>query len=571
MHDVNWFRQFCKGWRRENISRICLLGSLFIFAFAACILSITATGFMFKMVLAKWQIVLSLLVTFLIQYHFTKSYFPKQRFKVFMAITAVFLAMLVISILIVNNFYDLSWDGQTYHQEAIIQLHNGWNPFFQTLPKDVPYSIWTEHYPKAGEILAASLYIVTGNIESGKAFNLLFIVASFLIALSLLLSLKKIHIVIAILSSLIIAMNPISVCQLMTFYIDGLLGSVIASFIAVTVLIYLQSNRVLLGMYFALLLIFINLKPTAFIYAIIFILALMLLLYFYKKRKTLKKVFIVTTIGFLFGTILIGFNPFITNTVDHKHPFYPILGPEKIDIGIASLTPGYFLKMDRFRKLFYSNFAHSENNWGPNAKLKLKIPFSDSNENHWFAAADVRTGGFGPLFSGIVTLFWILTVGSLICLIRNQGMKELKLVFYIMVVIFISVIVNPETWWARYIPQLWYIPICIIPLLTYQRHPALRVGNYLLIGVFLFNINIIASVNFQANLKDTRALNNQLKKIAAQHRVVDACFGDFYSNRIRFEKMGIQYREFKDEKELESKGKTKIVIWPNVKVGVPLE
>lgn len=168
-------------------------------------------------------------------------------------------------------------------------------------------------------------------------------------------------------------------------------------------------------------------------------------------------------------------------------------------------------------------------------------------------------------------LFLILTVGCLICLIRNQEKNGLKLVFYIMLVIFISVIVNPETWWARYIPQLWFIPVCLIPLLTYQSYPALRVGKYLLIGVFLFNIYIIASVNFQANLRDTRALNNQLKKIAAQHRLVDVCFGDFYSNRVRFEKMGIQYREFKNEKELESKGKTKIIIWPSVKVRMSLE
>lgn len=80
--------------------------------------------------------------------------------------------------------FDLSWDGQTYHQTAILQLHDGWNPYYATLSNTVQHSIWANHYPKASWIMAATILNFTNSIEASKCINLYFIVVSFLVSLT---------------------------------------------------------------------------------------------------------------------------------------------------------------------------------------------------------------------------------------------------------------------------------------------------------------------------------------------------------------------------------------------------
>lgn len=61
-----------------------------------------------------------------------------------------------------------------YHQIAISELANGWNPFYETLPYSSQESIyfdrlivlnlWVNHYAKGLEIFSAILYGVGGSI-----------------------------------------------------------------------------------------------------------------------------------------------------------------------------------------------------------------------------------------------------------------------------------------------------------------------------------------------------------------------------------------------------------------------
>ena len=565
MNNIKRLINFFRNLNRENISKLFLLLSASIFVFTACILLIVSIGFAIKVPMASWQIIVSLLITLLIQYIFTSYYFKENRLKKFINISLFFLLILSICILIGSSFYDLSWDGQTYHQEAIIQLYNGWNPFYSETPNNL-YSIWLEHYPKTLEILAASLYKLTGSIEAGKAFNILFIIATFLISLSFFMNFKKINIIVAIVTSLIIAMNPVSIYQSLTYYVDGILASLIASFLIIIILIYIHSDRILLGLLFAILLVLINIKFTALIYSIVFTIGFLILLIIKKYSSIIKKFSIISVLSFsfLFSILFIGFNPYVTNSIKHKNPFYPI---NKIDI-ITGNTPVYFLKMNRFESLIYSILAQTDNNL-PGDKLKLKIPFTFMNENYWFNCADVRTGGFGPLFSGIILIFLILLLSSIILIIINHEFEILKLFFFIILTILVSVFTIPPTWWARYIPQLWLLPICIIPVIIHLNNRVLKIGSYLLIGVFLVNIYIIASINLKANLHNTQTLKYQLKKIAALDKVVDVYFGDFYSNRIRFEKLGIRFHEFETEKELKYKDKIESIFCSSAKISIP--
>ena len=93
-------------------------------------------------------------------------------------------AMFLICVFICRWFYDISFDGQWYHQDAIILMSEGWNPFHdapllieQTSGACAPY---LNHYPKGSWIISAYLYHFLNNIQMAKAYNLLFIISAFL-------------------------------------------------------------------------------------------------------------------------------------------------------------------------------------------------------------------------------------------------------------------------------------------------------------------------------------------------------------------------------------------------------
>jgi hypothetical protein len=66
---------------------------------------------------------------------------------------------------------------------------------------------------------------------------------------------------------------------------------------------------------------------------------------------------------------------------------------------------------------------------------------------------DVRIGGFGPLFGGIV----LLMLAALIIGGRGPTWEGGVLIF----LLFICTVINPEMWWARYVPGLWLVPVLI--------------------------------------------------------------------------------------------------------------
>lgn len=116
--------------------------------------------------------------------------------------------------------YDYSWDGIAYHQVTVYALADGWNPVW-----DASYtnwlSLWSKHYACGLELISSCIYGMTGNLESGKAVNLLFGLASFLICLDVVRRVRPgFSKSFAFLLTLIAVSNPVWICQTFTFYID---------------------------------------------------------------------------------------------------------------------------------------------------------------------------------------------------------------------------------------------------------------------------------------------------------------------------------------------------------------
>jgi hypothetical protein len=129
------------------------------------------------------------------------------------------------SLLLALAGHDFSVDGQTYHQQAILAILDGWNPY-----RDPHYtgthSLWLSHYGKAPWILSASLATTFGDIEAGKAASKLFVAASFCLAHTSLqtFGLRRAA---SMFCALLVAANPVVVYQFQTYYFDGLLCATI--------------------------------------------------------------------------------------------------------------------------------------------------------------------------------------------------------------------------------------------------------------------------------------------------------------------------------------------------------
>ena len=102
-----------------------------------------------------------------------------------------------------------------------------------------------------------------------------------------------------------------------------------------------------------------------------------------------------------------------------KSPFYPVCGKNKI-IVINSL-PVSFENMSNIERFLRSTFSESvqsvdkTNIQEYNNQVHLKIPFTINKKSfgkipnsYSFCFADIRIGGFGYLWSGILLLIYLL-------------------------------------------------------------------------------------------------------------------------------------------------------------------
>lgn len=379
------------------------------------------------------------------------------------------------SLLAAWALYDYSWDGRAYHQIGIYYLANDWNPVWQKmadLKELAPYlshEIWVEHYMKFSEIVAACIYSVfSHNIELGKAVNFIAFFGAFFYGISVIAKfLRPLH---AIIASFLLSFSPTLVAQIASYYVDGLLATaLLVVFLAIVDREYyrtqlarnpqdtllrksLRQRSCILAL---ALLASASIKLTGLAYAGFIGLAYLgYVLWFYGVRES-KGVLLT---GLVAGGLIIvcNANPLLTNLAQGKHPGYPLLGKEKIDI-IIGQQPEAFNDFNSAKKLFYSLFSRTQN-CIKDCTPVLKVPFSFDKDER--LQIDTRVAGFGVLFSGMIVLSVLFV---LLCRAHLRNKQILALLGLVLA----SVLINPEAWWARYAPQLYFLPIIILALSYY--------------------------------------------------------------------------------------------------------
>jgi hypothetical protein len=428
---------------------------------------------------------------------------------------------------------DTSYDGLAYHQSAVLALQNGWKPIFGSL---LGASLWENHYPKASWIVGAALSSSFQSVEAMKAQNVTFMLAAFCLAFAAIRAcFPGLQRGIAILFAFVVAANPVSLYQAMTAYNDGLMASQITCAVALAVIAARTRDKTSVSALVLLLPYIINLKFTSAVYVAVLWTSMLAILVGWRMKDAAKFMIAPTAAACLSGIFLFGVDPYVTNFLAHGHPFYPVQGAGKVDI-MANNLPSAFIGKSYIYKLLAGLFGVPD--WAGKDQLAIStVP------RLWYFKAfrgyDVRVGGFGPILCAVTVM---LATGLMTC--GRFTVRQWKLLAIALAIV-ISGVINPEAWWARYVPQLWagfagFALMLIIapPSRTFARW--LGVGVLSAMALNSLGIGAVASASVLERDREWRAA---LSKWVAQSNSapLGIYLGTHSATWARLDSFGVRY------------------------------
>lgn len=395
--------------------------------------------------------------------------------------------------------YDHTCDGNWYHKTAIGFLRYGWNPVFQKTG-DVTDSflslaaqrndlIWIDAYGKQSWIFGATIYRITGRIESTKIHTILSMVTAFLLTVPVLRA-KSWKWTPSVLLGIAAALNPVAIAQCLTFMVDGYLQIVL--YIVLLVLLMISDRSIpdsvfSQGTKASLLLgamaVLSNIKFTGLLYGGIFCIAFYLYCCFIRDSEIRKQSAgrwigrsVLSGTGYLCVALICigwaGYPTYIKNQKEYGTMTYPLTGDHPVDI-MTGNTPYMFHNRNRLLNLADSLFSRVANPTGTpgTGLIQHKIPFTVfPSEMDYRQVEDVRVSGFGPLFSGLLLLSVLIIAISILSflLLRRQNGKAARagllktrssaelLVLVVLLMSGLAIGIR-ESWWARYAPYLYFL------------------------------------------------------------------------------------------------------------------
>ena len=408
-----------------------------------------------------------------------------------------------------GQFFDFSFDGQWYHQDAIVLLKNGWNPFYNQPILDEIASgknaNYINCYPKAPWTISACVYATSGAIEYAKFYQLVLLFASFFLSLHFMLRWFPLSILSAFLLSFVVAFSPVVVGQTLSFYVDGQLAvfTLLTLYFLCDWVSNLESKvpLVLLGL---CLIYLANIKFTGLIYSLVFLFFAFSWVLWKEREKALQMVLklsvIMTVAIFLFG-----YCTYPRNIIQHGHPFYPIMGKNNEGKEIAAAQyPKNFFGKNRFEKFYLASFA-LPNYTAPKTHPSIPKELFTSNvvkaslpyyRNH----QPVEMSAMGPLQAELLIL--------LVPLFLLSFLFYRKLWIYVLFFgLATSCIIQPECWNYRYVPQLLFIYILVIIPVLLSKYWLIKFYGHLLLVGFIISFMFAHIQYYQWNVEKTALLN----------------------------------------------------------------
>lgn len=390
---------------------------------AACYL-LSCLTFMVGGHIGVWTFPLSVIIAVALQWR-------KNALK--SALIALLTVLVVALPLLVT--VDFSGDGNEYRQMTITYLMNGWNPFYDPMPEEL--TIWGIHYARGTEIVSAAIALMTGHIEAGRAVNAMLIAGTMLMLYPAVRGLGNgVGRMKAAAITLLAGLNPVGVAQLPIYYNDFAKYYLLLISIVLIRKIFLSGEVRSYIMLCTTLILGIGIKFNAAPDLAIAMLFAIILAFVWRRTRLGVNLLLTGVVALLAGTLIFGYNPYVTNTINAGNPLYPLLGAGAEDI-MTGNTPDAYLVGNRF-----SNFFHSICHWPSIARYEI----------------DQKMGGF------TFAMPWLLLISVLTFIAARKRVSPVYGVAAL--VTLLSCFIFEQSWWARYVCQLWLVPVLAAAVLA---------------------------------------------------------------------------------------------------------
>ncbi|MDR2907201.1 MAG: hypothetical protein LBU91_04335 [Bacteroidales bacterium] len=453
---------------------------------------------------------------------------------------------IIIGSLILSAFtYDYSYDGQWYHQEIISQLKNGWNPIYKFHAPDA--SRWVNHYAKGLETVSATIYSMTGNIETGKAVNLLLVFASAFLFFTFLktcfetLSFKK-----KILLTFLFVFCPVVGAQIFTFKNDFAGYALLLTLVPSLILLFRKQSKYNLFIIGAVVFLACVIKFNWFFWILFAVFCYLVYMMVIKRYDLLKKIIITCMISSIVAVFIVGFNPYVTNIIDHKNPFYLVIGEGRVDT-IDQFTPSIQNKA-RVGKVLTSLCSYPNLTLNETSRIQEDVKWAfpwNLRFSHFrnCAVDNTRIGGFGVFFCWSFVLS--LALYGMVAFRKNKLENNINRIHYdiFLLILFLSLFILPLGWWARFVPFFWAFPL--VMLLYSERENKIKSINLFRTFIYfllVINTSVFLSTGLLRGVLHKITIDKTIRTLEKSDEPVLINFGDDFAFKIKLEHRNIPYQ-----------------------------
>lgn len=538
----------------EKIFKIFFSSASLIVFLILTVNLLSVLGWLIKIPITPYHFPIACIISILINY-FIQKQCQKIEFKEYIISILIVILTICSALIIANQFLDVSYDGAWYHSIAIIKMKEGWNPIYELINSGQFGDVYIDSYSnKSIWSFGACVYALFNNINSIKIISSIMAFAVTFLAISIFgkWAKTKTQFLIIIIASICIGFNPIYLEQMYTNYIDSTLGLYCIFYVLLFISYYAKqtdfTNISFSALIISCIALMTNTKLTGLYFAATFF-GFYVIIQIIKELKSkkfnfkwFKKMFITGFIGVALAFI-IGINPFITNLIHGHNMFYPILGSEKIEVMGANI-PESIRSKSNLEKLIIVNFSESINSTAyRDTKLQNPLAITENN-NYQNLNQDTRVGAFGAIFS----LSLYITILSLIFYSKKLLKKEpnsliKSATFWTILYIFLNAIIFSESWWGRYYPILYTIPIILAIYYFLQESKSMKVIAIIIIGLLAFNNYQVAKATYNYQVVNSKSTTDFISKIENK-KIVFWCYDPDkkwdYSYQTYFKEHNIQ-------------------------------
>jgi hypothetical protein len=394
-------------------------------------------------------------------------------------------------------FIDVSFDGRCYHFTIENLLRLGYNPIWDNIydfanKNNIFYNlVFANSYPNALETIRGNFYLLFSNMETSKMTN--FLLGFSALFYSIYFLNRKLNKLKTIVLALCIFSLSVFITQINTKMADfGLYCVFVLQFFSMILIDKNKDNKKN-----QIVLILSSILAIGMKYTGLFNTFILFVLYFIFKRK---KEFLKTSAIVFVSSLVLCFQPYITNTIKFKNPFYPSVGYNKLDF-MTGQNPKEFKNkpyLYKFVRSMFSSTSDSRMNNPETPPIFWKIPFS-LHFDMPFSREELRISGFGHLFSGIFLISFIL---SLYLVLKKKKSR------FLFAAIYFTTLLNPICWWARFVPQLHLLP-CMVCYYFRKNN----IIFYILSFLILLNGFMTLKENYLSNAYSTYVINDFYNKL----------------------------------------------------------